>query len=142
MTTVWIVTAAAALIWLVTLRASVRLMGKELDNGWDNAIGYAIVSVLVFSAAVSLLGMGWLAVLSPFVVWFSQVGALAFIYEIRPLKAFLLGTLHTALFSATAAATTIVAGAVAIYLLYGKIVADPLVILRIILRWLGIDWPF
>ena len=142
MTTVWIASAVAALIWLLTLRISVRLMGKELDNGWDNALGYGIVTALVLSAALSMLGTGWLVVFAPILLWATQTGALAFIYEIRLLKAVLLGILHTALFSAAAGATAIVAGAIAIYLLYGKIVSDPLVILRILLRWLGIDWPF
>ena len=141
MTIVWIMAAVAALLWLLTLRLSVRLVNKELDNGWDNAVGYGIVSALMLSVALSMLGMGWLAVFAPLVLWGSQTGALAFIYEVRPLTAFLLGALHTALFSAAAGATTVVGGAIAIYLMYGKIVADPMVIIRIILRWLGWDWP-
>ncbi len=142
MTLLWLAAALAAIIWLVTLRMSVRLVGKDLDNGWDNAIGYGIVTVLILSAALSMLGLGWLALFGPLVLLVAQTGALSFIYEVRPLKACLLGLLHTLLFSAVATLTTIVGGAIAIYLLYGKIVSDPLVILRIILRWLGIDWPF
>ena len=142
MSLLWIVAGAAALIWLTTLRISVRLMSRDLDNGWDNAIGYGIVTALVMSAALSLLGFGWLALFGPLILVIAQTGALAFIYEVRPVKAFLLGVLHTALFSAATAATTIIGGGIAIYLLYGKIVSDPLVILRILLRWLGIEWPF
>lgn len=142
MTAIWIASALAAVIWLLTLRLSVRLMGKELDNGWDNAIGYGIVSFLALSTALSLLGGGWLAVLGPVILWTVQTGALRFIYEVRTLKAILLGLLHTALFSAAAGGTAVAAGAIAIYLMYGKIISDPMVILKIILRWLGIDWPF
>ncbi|MEL7368842.1 MAG: hypothetical protein AAFN74_08030 [Myxococcota bacterium] len=142
MPTVWIATALIALIWLLTLRVSVRLIDRNIDNGWDNAIGYAMVSALTLSAAWSLLGSGWFIIVAPFLLWAVQTGAVMFIYEVRPLTALGLGLLHTALFGTAAMASTVVAGAIAIYLLYGKIVSDPLVILRIILRWLGFDWPF
>ncbi|MEM7676171.1 MAG: hypothetical protein AAF449_09230 [Myxococcota bacterium] len=142
MTTVWISTAFAAFIWLLTLRLSVRLVDRGIDNGWDNAIGYAIVSALALSAVWSTLAGPWLVILGPFVLWAVQTGAIMFIYEVRPLTALGLGLLHLALFSTAATVSTVVAGAIAIYLLYGKIVSDPLVILRSILRWLGFDWPF
>ena len=142
MTPIWIVAAAAALIWLMTLRVSVRLVSRELDNGWDNAIGYGFVTMLALSVALSMLGMGWLALLAPLLLWITQLAALAFIYEVKPIKAFLLSLLHTVLFTAAAGTTAVVAGAIAIYLLYGKVISDPLVILRFILRWLGVELPF
>ena len=142
MTTVWIAAALAALMWMLTLRLSVRLVDKELDNGWDNAIGYAIVSALAMSVALSMLTMGWVALAAPLVVLGVQVWSLAFIYEVGGLKAFLLGLLHTTLFTAATVTAAVIAGAIAIYLLYGKIISDPMVILRIILRWLGFEWPF
>ena len=142
MTTIWIVAGAATLIWLLTLRLSVRLVDKALDNGWDNALGYGIVSALTLSISLSLVGTGWGAAIVPLVLLTAQVGALTFIYEIRLLKACLLSFVHAALFAGTSAFVAVVGGAVAIYLLYGKIVSDPLIIIRAILRWLGIDWPF
>ncbi len=142
MSAVWIIAIVAAGIWLLTLRASVRLVSRELDNGWDNALGYGVVSALVVSMALSLLGAGWLAIFIPVVVAIAQTVALGLIYEVRPFRAVLLGLVHTALFTTASLVTAMISTVVAIYLLYGKIITDPWVILRIILRWLGYDWPF
>ena len=142
-TAFWIAVATVALIWLLLLRVSVRLVGRALDNGWDNAIAYGVATSLLVIPVQWLIGTrSWLIVMVPLVVWVGQTLALRVIYETRTIKAALLGTVHFLMTSLVVGCVTVITGAVAAYLLYGKIVSDPLWLIMLVLRLLGIDLPF
>ncbi|MCA9555883.1 MAG: hypothetical protein KC933_37995 [Myxococcales bacterium] len=142
----WALFAAAAvvaLIWTLTLRLSVRVVANKADNGWDNAIGYGVVTLLLgvplrwFFGTHSVL----LIALSPLLIWGAQVLALKWIYELRPLHAWLLGMVHGLISTFFIGTVTVAAGAVAAYVIYGRIVADPMILVRLILRLIGIELP-
>lgn len=142
----WALFAAAALvalIWTLTLRLSVRMVAKTADNGWDNALGYGVVTLLMGIPLRWLFGThSWLLIaLSPLLIWAAQVVALKWIYELRPLHAWLLGVLHGLISTFCIGTVTVAAGAVAAYVLYGRIVADPMILVRLILRLIGVELP-
>jgi hypothetical protein len=142
-TAAWITLTLVSLVSVLLMRGTVRAFGQGADNGWDNAIGYVVVTGLLY------FGIAWLAqtsfllaALAPLFAWIGQTLTIRFIYEVRTARAWLLGIFH-------AFATTVVVGAmglavafVAAYVLYGKIISDPMYLLRLLLRLIGIDLPF
>lgn len=142
-TAFWIAATTVAVLWILLLRVSVRVLGKSLDNGWDNAIGYAIATGLLAIPVHWMVGTrSWLVLLVPLVVLVGQTLALRVIYEIHTAKAVLLGAFHFAVTSLVVGGLTIIAGAVAAYVLYGKIISDPLWLVMLVLRLIGIELPF
>ena len=139
----WLTGAAVALIWTTLLRLSVRLVAKKADNGWDNAIGYGVVTALMWFPLEWIFGLRSLPLLVffPFALWTIQTLTLRWIYEIRTLHAWLLGLVHSLISTVVISTLTMAAGAVAAYVLYGKIVSDPMFLIRTILRLIGIDLP-
>ena len=142
-TAFWIAITAVALLWILLLRMSVRVVGKNLDNGWDNAVGYAIATALLVIPIQWLVGTrSWAILLVPIVLWVGQTLALRVIYEIPSWQAALLGILHFVVTSFVVGVLMVVTGAIAAYLLYGKIISDPLWLVMLVLRLIGIDLPF
>lgn len=142
-TAFWMAITAVALIWLLLLRLCVRVVGKNLDNGWDNALGYAVATGLMAIPVQWLVGTrSWAILLIPMVMWVGQTVALRVIYEIRTWRAVLLGALHFCITSFVVGVMTVLTGAIAAYLLYGKIISDPLWLVMLVLRLIGIELPF
>lgn len=143
-TAAWIAAAVVALLWTLMLRLSVKLVGKGADNGWDNAIAYALSCGLLLIPIHYIMGWGsfFLWALVPLVAIAGQLWSLKVIYEIRLLHAAVLGFVHFIFSSLVIGATTLFAGAVAAYILKGKIIADPVWLLKIVCKLIGIDWPF
>lgn len=135
--------AVVALVWTLTLRLSVRLLARKADNGWDNAVGYGVVTLLLGLPLRWLFGTHSLVLiaLSPLLIWGAQVVALKWIYEVSALHAWLLGLVHGLISTFVIGTLTVAAGAVAAYVLYGRIVADPMILVRLILRLIGIELP-
>lgn len=143
----WFVIGIAALVGLVyasTLRLTVRLVGKGADNGWDNAIGYLVVTALMWVPLQHMLGTRhWLFIASaPLVLWTAQLVSLKWIYEVRALHAGLIGFVHGLISTFAIGTLTFVSGVVAVYILYGKIVSDPMIVIRFVLGLIGIELPF
>lgn len=140
----WTTAAIVAITWTLCLRLSVRLVAKGADNGWDNAIGYGVASLLLWVPLKWMFdGHHWaLMTLFPGLLWLGQTVALRWIYELKTLRAWLLGLVHALIASLVIGTMTMTAGAIAAYLLYGRIVSDPLWLIGIILRLIGIELPF
>lgn len=141
----WIALAAVVLISTLTLKGTVRVLAKGADNGWDNAFGYVLVStaLLWFPVRWMLSSGSWtLMLLAPFVCWVVQVIALKIIYQINPLHAWMVGVTHTVLATFVTTTVAIGTGVVLAYILYGQIISDPVRVIRIILRLIGIELPF
>ncbi|MCK6544990.1 hypothetical protein L6R52_03925 [Myxococcota bacterium] len=142
-TAAWIAFAIVAILSTLLLRLSVRVVAKGADNGWDNALAYGVVTLLLAFPVGWLIGAGWIgALFAPLVVWIVQTVALRLIYEVPPLRAWALGVVHALLTTITVTSLTITAGLVAAYILYGKIISDPMFLIRLILRLIGIELPF
>jgi hypothetical protein len=130
-----------AMVWTLTLRASVRLAGRGADNGWDNALAYLLATAALLYAARwagGELGRWWWAA-APVVVGLGQLFALRAIYQVRTLRAGLLAVLHGVFAGTLLTALALVAGAIAAYILYGKIISDPWFLIRLLLRLIGLD---
>ena len=143
----WLVLGIAALVGLVyasTLRLTIRMVGRGADNGWDNAVGYLVVTTLSFVPLQHMLGTrNWLFVATaPLLLWAAQTISLKWIYEVRITHAWLIGLVHGLISTFVIGALTFVSGVVAVYVLYGKIVSDPMILIRFILGLLGIELPF
>ena len=140
----WIVAGVVALISLLTLKGSVRLVAKTADNGWDNALSYVVFTALLTIPLRWIAGTGsWILIgLAPVLAFTAQTIALKTIYELPPMRAWLLGMAHTLFTSVIVGSITFAAGAIAAYIWYGRIIADPLIIVRLVLKWLGIELPF
>ena len=140
----WISLATLVLIAAVTLKLTVRLLAPKIDNGWDNALGYVLLTTLLTVALRFVAGTGsWLLIgLSPLLAFVDQTVALKVIYEITALRALVLGMVHLAFTTFVVGGITMAVGAIVAYVWYGRIIADPLLIIRALLKWLGIELPF
>jgi hypothetical protein len=140
----WITALLVALISTVMLKLSVRVMAKGADNGWDNAISYGVVTLLLAIPVSWMLRSGswFLFGLTPLFVWAVQTWALRVIYEIKLLRAWLLGLVHATVVSTIVTGLALVVAVIACYILYGKIISDPMFLIRLILRLIGIELPF
>ncbi len=140
LTAAWITAIVTALLWVLLLKGTVRVFGRGADNGWDNALAYAVVTILLFFPAKWMIGSRSLILISlaPAVVWAGQLIGLKVIYEIKALHALLIGATHTVVTSAVVTGLALVAGVVAAYVMYGKIIADPMILIRLILRLIGL----
>ena len=137
----WITFGVIALISTVLMRTIVRFFAKKADNGWDNAIAYTLVTVLL---AVPIRWMFQsesylLMALIPPVCWAVQTIALRMIYEVRTIHAWILGMVHAMVSTTVVGGMSLTAGVVAAYILYGKIISDPMFLIRLILRLIGIE---
>jgi ABC-type spermidine/putrescine transport system permease subunit II len=79
---------------------------------------------------------------APLVLWLGQVITLRIFYELSLGRAMLLGIVHSMLTGLISTVLALIAGAIAAYVIYGKIISDPLILLRLILRLIGIEPPF
>ncbi|MCC7382436.1 MAG: hypothetical protein IT384_11430 [Deltaproteobacteria bacterium] len=140
----WIALGVFSLLSALTLRLTVRFLARGADNGWDNAVAYLAASGLVLYFPVRwMLGSDswtWWALAAP-LVWLVQVVTLRAVYEINTWRAVLVGIVHTVTTSVVTGAVTVTAGIIAAYILYGQIITDPVRVIRMILRWLGIEIP-
>src|SRR5262245_28758246 len=121
----WVSLGLVSLISTLMMRLSIRLFAKKADNGWDNAVGYVLVSGLILYFPVRwMLGSGsWaLIALAPMLTWIVQTLTVKVFYEVSTFHAWLLGVVHTL---ATTFVTTTIAfgvGVVLAYILYGQII--------------------
>lgn len=140
----WTTALVVATLWTLCLRFSVRFVAKGADNGWDNAIGYGVATVLMWVPLKWMFdGHHWaLVTLFPGLLWAGQTLALRWIYEVRLLRAWVLGVVHALVAGAVIGTTASIAGAIAAYILYGRIVSDPLWLIQLLLRLIGIELPF
>lgn len=139
---VWVL-ALIAILTILLLRATVRLLARSADNGWDNAIAYSIVSAALVTLLGWIAGSGGLLFLlvAPLLCWAAQTYALHFIYEVRLLHAWMIGVTHAFLVTVVVSSLTLAAAVVAAYILYGRIISDPMFLIRLILRLIGIELP-
>lgn len=141
----WIALAALAVVHVLTLRLSVRLLARGAENAWDNAIAYALLTgLLLWFPARWMIESGsfLLALAAPLVVVAGQLTGLRTLYELPRGRAALLGLSHGALAWTISTLMAVGAGVVLTWWLYDKIVSDPLEALRMLLRWLGVPVPF
>lgn len=140
----WIAVAIVGLISTVLLRITVRVVAKTSDNAWDNALAYGIATVLLGWPIAKLIATGnpilWATV--PLVLWLGQTIALRAIYEVKTGRAMVIGLVHSALLGLTVSALALGIAAVAAYILYGKIISDPMFLVRLLFRLIGIPFPF
>ncbi len=139
----WAALLVFTVVWASTLRLTVGLVAKDAENSWDNAIGYALVTLLLTVPIRWILGLGsWILIgLIPVGTWIIQVWALKYIYELKTARAFFVSTIQSILAWSTMAMMTVFAGAIAAYILYGRIISDPMFLIRLLLRIIGIELP-
>lgn len=140
-TLAWILAVVASLIHLGSTRVAVRLLGRGADNAWDNALGYLAVSVLSFWPTKWAIGSRSLLLVAalPLVLSLLHLFALQVIYEVKKGRALAIGCAQAALSGALTTLAAFGIGVAAAYIVYGRIVSDPLVLLRLVLRLIGID---
>lgn len=141
----WVVFALVAGLSAVLMRICVRLFARGADNGWDNAFGYIIaLSALFFFPVRWIIGAHSLPLLLllPPTVLLVQLFSLRAIYQVTWKRAFVLGALHTTAASIFFGTVTFAIAVVAAYIMYGRIISDPMILVRIILKLLDIPFPF
>lgn len=141
----WVVFALVSGLSAVLLRICVRLFARGADNGWDNALGYVIAVAALFYFPVRwLVGAHSLPLLLlvPPLVLLVQLFSLRAIYQITWKRAFALGAIHTTVASLFFGTITFAIAVVAAYIMYGRIISDPMILVRIILKLLDIPFPF
>ncbi|MBI2375232.1 MAG: hypothetical protein HYV07_14645 [Deltaproteobacteria bacterium] len=144
-TALWVTLAIFTLISTSLLRATVRLTAKKSDNGWDNALTYVAVTGVLVAFPIRWMVSShsiWLIALAPAVLWVGQAIALRLIYQVSLARAVVVGALHSTFTALAVGLVMFVAGMIVAYVLYGKIVSDPLGAILILLRWLGVPLPF
>lgn len=132
--------AIIALISTLALRGTVGFLARGADNGWDNALAYVLVSAAGWALLARFmvpLGM-WPALLAAAALPLFQIGALRWIYEIRRGRAVAVAIAHTLLTTTVVTTLTLAVGVVAAYVTYGRIIQDPMMLVRIVLRLIGL----
>lgn len=140
----WAAYAVAGLLHMLATRAAVRLVGRGADNAWDNAFGYVTVAYFLTWPARWLIATKslWAIALIPGLYGVISLFVLAVIYEVSTRRAVIIGLVHGIFCSLFYSVFGLLVGFVAAWIMYGRIVADPLILLRIVLRLIGIDPPF
>lgn len=140
----WVAYAVAGLLHMLATRAAVRLVGKGADNAWDNAFGYVTVAYLMTWPARWLIATKswWLIATIPGLYGAASWLTLVAIYEVGTRRALIIGLVHGLVCTVLYSVFALAVGFVAAWIMYGRIVADPLILLRIVLRLIGIDPPF
>lgn len=140
----WLAYLLAGVIHMSATKVSVRALGKGADNAWDNAFGYLVAAYLLTWPARWLWESQswWLAALILPLFALASVFVLKVIYELSTRRAVAIGALHTALTSMMLSAASLVVGFIAAYIMYGKIVSDPLMLIRLVFKLIGITPPF
>lgn len=142
-TAAWISLALITLVSVLAMKGTVRLAAGKTDNGWDNAVAYVIVTGLVVVGCGFIAAQGWFfAMLVPLLAWTAQTIAIRHIYEVKLARAWLVGVLHALITSTIVGAIGLSVAFVAAYILYGKIISDPMFLVRLLLKLIGIDLPF
>ena len=140
----WITLGAVAALHAGLLRLTVPVVAKKADNGWDNAFAYVVVTGLM-----AYFPMRWMfesdSVLLTFfalpLCWVAQTVTLKTLYETTLVRAWLLGVFHTVVSACVTTALTLIAGVIAAYIMYGKIISDPMRLVRLLLQLIGIELP-
>ncbi|MBK8010178.1 MAG: hypothetical protein IPK13_02450 [Deltaproteobacteria bacterium] len=143
-TAFWIGATLVAFLYTALLRLAVRVSAKEADNGWDNAIGYSVVTILLAFLAGWILESRNILLILLIVPTHVLIQTLAIrvIYEVRYLRALLIGACHALMASLVIGGLATVAGFIAALILKKRIIADPIYFIRLLLRLLGIELPF
>ena len=140
----WLTLFILTAIEVLTLKVCVRFLARDAENHWDNAFAYALLTgvTIYWPVRWMVAADAWLlTLLVPVLLFTVQVVGLKTLYQINAARAWLLGAAQTALAGFVTGSIAFVSGVIAIYVLYGKIVADPLQALRTLLRLIGIEWP-
>lgn len=138
---IWIVTTAACALHLMCTRSAVRLACPKADNAFDNALGYLAVSTFVYWPIkwVWSAQLWWLLIIGgPPLVISVHLLALETIYQVSRKRAALLGLVQSVLLAISLVVVGVVLAAVVAYILYGKIISDPIWLLKLLLRLIGI----
>lgn len=132
--------AIIALLSMLVLHGTVGFLARGADNGWDNAFTYVLVSGAGWAlVARYLVPVGfWPAVLAAAALPLLQIGALKWIYEIRTGRALVVALMHTIVTSTVVTTAVLVVGVIAAYVMYGRIIQDPMILVRIVLRLIGL----
>lgn len=141
----WLVFTLVAALSALLMRICVRLFARGADNGWDNAFGYVIALSALFYFPIRWIITGHslpLLLLIPPLVLAVQFFSLKAIYQVTWKRAAVLGTLHTVVSSLFFGTITFAIAVVAAYIMYGRIISDPMILVRIILKLLDIPFPF
>ena len=142
-TAAWITLALITLVSILMMKATILLVARKSDNGWDNAVAYTLGTGLI-AFVLGWFGLkSWMfAAVAPMLAWTLQTLLLKHIYELRTARAWLVGMVHAFFTSATVSAVGLTVAFVAAYILYGKIISDPMFLIRLLLKLIGIELPF
>ena len=132
--------ALVALISAVVLRGTVGFLARGADNGWDNALAYVVAATVGWGAVVHYVApLGLVPTLATAAgLPVLQLGLLRWIYELRTGRALAVAITHTVIASTVVTGLTLAVGVVAAYVTYGRIIQDPMILVRLVLRLLGL----
>ena len=142
-TAAWITLALITIISILMMKATIPLVARKADNGWDNAVAYTLGSGLI-AFILGWFGLkSWMfAMVAPMLAWTLQTLLLKHVYELRTARAWLVGMVHATFTSAVTTALGLTVAFVVAYILYGKIISDPMFLIRLLLKLIGIELPF
>ena len=140
----WLTLFILGAIEVLTLKVCVRFLARDAENHWDNAFAYALLTGVTIYWPIRWMieADAWfLTLLVPLFLLVVQVIALKALYQVTAARAWVLGAAQTVMAGVVGGTIAFAAGVIAIYILYGKIVADPVQALRTLLRLIGIELP-
>src|SRR5882724_3737011 len=93
----WVTFGLIAIISTLLLKLTIRVVAKSSDNGWDNALAYGVVTLLMAIPLSWMLKSGsWILYgMAPLFVWAAQTIALRVIYQVATLRAWAIGLVHS-----------------------------------------------
>ncbi len=129
-----------AVVWSLTLRGSVRLVAPKAENAWDNALAYTLVSAALLWVLRWLMmeAVWWSIPVAPLLLVAVPVWTLRVVYQIPTRRAAALAAVQFGLASTIIFSTLFTVAFIAAYLTYGRIISDPWMLVRLLLRLIGL----
>lgn len=130
----WSILLLLTLSWVTSLRLTVRWF-RPADNGWDNTVAQTMVmGALVYPVGYLVDQGAYGLAAAPFLVALTHWASLRVIYELRGRTALGLGLVQASLFAVMASLSAGSVATMAAYIWYGRLVTDPALILRMVVR--------
>jgi hypothetical protein len=135
------VLATLALVWMLVLRFTVRVLQPTGENGGDDALAHTLFMGAMYWPVRWLLQQDpWLATLGiPVLIALAHTNSVRVIYRTDWRRSLAISSLHAALTTLMVGGLAVTTAIVAAYIMYGRIVRDPMLLIRALLRLIGIE---
>lgn len=140
---VWVLLASAS-IWASLLTFSAAVLKPHGDHGWDDALAQTLcMGALYWPLSWLFREDPWLLLTAgPLLIAAAHAVSIKIIYQTTAARAAMLALFHGALSGLVLGGLAVLVAGITAYVWYGRIISDPMILVRVLLRLIGIEPPF